>query len=143
MKTNLTILALFLTVAFTSAENEDWTSDFEAAFVKAKKESKNVLVEFTGSDWCAACKGIDKDVFAKKEFTSAASTDFILVKIDIPEENKALQAKNNPYAERYGVEAYPTVILFDAEGKEYSRFFATEYPSIEKFLAHLKKVKKS
>ena len=144
MKAIVTTLALFFTAVFASAANEDWATDLEAALAKAKKENKNVLVEFTGADWCPACKKIDKEVFTKKEFTSAASEDFVLVMIDIPESNKPLQEKNNPVAvaKSYDVEAYPTVILFDAEGKEYSRFFATKYPTIDKFLAHLKKVKK-
>jgi hypothetical protein len=30
------------------------------------------------------------------------------------------------------------VILLDAEGKEIDRFFASEYPNVEAFLAHLK-----
>ena len=138
----LTALALFLTVTFATAAQEDWATDLEAAFTKAKKENKNVLVEFTGSDWCPTCKKIDEEVFASKKFTSAASKEFILVKLDFPEKDKALAKKNTPYAEKYGVKVYPYVILFDAEGKDYSRFFANEFPSVEKFLAHLAKVKR-
>ena len=142
MKVILTTLALVLTAALATASNKDWATDLDAAFAKAKKENKGVLVEFTGSDWCPACIKIDKEVFAKKEFTSVASEDFVLVMVDIPEENKELQAKNNLVADEYGVQAYPTVILFDAKSEEYARFFATEYPSVKEFLAHLKKVKK-
>ena len=36
------------------------------------------------------------------------------------------------------LEGFPTVILLDSEGKEFTRFFASKYPDIEKFLSHLK-----
>ena len=142
MKAILTTLALFLTATFATAANEDWSTDLEAAFAKAKKEKKSVLVEFTGSDWCPPCIQMRKNVFSKKEFTSAASKDFILVELDFPRKDKALKAKNTPYAEKYKIEGFPTVILFDSKGKEYNRFFASQYPSTDKFLAHLKTVKK-
>ncbi|MGJ8725672.1 MAG: thioredoxin family protein [Roseibacillus sp.] len=142
MKAILTTLALFLTATFATAANEDWSTDLKAAFAKAKKENKHVLVEFTGSDWCPPCKMMRKNVFSKKSFTSKASEDFILVELDYPRGDKALAKKNEPYAEKYKIEGFPTVILFNPKGKEYNRFYASEHPSIDKFLAHLKKVKK-
>ena len=36
------------------------------ALAKAKAEKKNVLVEFTGSDWCPPCIAMRKNVFSKK-----------------------------------------------------------------------------
>ena len=142
MKALLTTLALFLTVSFATAANEDWSTDLEASFAKAKKENKDVLVEFTGSDWCPPCIQMRKNVFSKKAFTTAASKDFILVELDFPQKDKALKEKNGPYADKYKIEGFPTVILFDSKGKEYDRFFASAHPSVDKFLAHLKKVKK-
>ena len=142
MKAILTTLALFLTSTFAFAANEDWNTDLEAAFAKAKKENKNVLVEFTGSDWCPPCMKMRKNVFSKKEFTSPASKDFILVELDFPNSNKEMTKKHGVYAEKFNIEAFPTVILFDAQGEEYLRFFASKYPTVETFLAHLKEVKK-
>lgn len=142
MKAILTTIALFLTATFASAANEDWTTNLEAAFAKAKKENKNILVEFTGSDWCPPCKMMRSKVFSQKSFTSKASEDFVLVELDFPRGNKAVAKKNEPYAEKYGIEGFPTVILFDSKGQEYNRFFASEHPSVDKFLGHLNKVKK-
>ncbi len=53
--------------------------------------------------------------------------------------NKELKKKNQPYAKEYKIEGFPTVILFDSKGKEFTRFFASTYPDTEKFLAHLDK----
>lgn len=117
---------------------EGWSTDVEAAVAQAKKEKKAVLVEFTGSDWCPPCIVMHKNVFSKKEFIDAASKDFVLVEVDLPDSDKELAAKNMIIAEKYKVEGFPTVVLLNGEGKEFTRFFAAEYPKIDDFLAHLK-----
>lgn len=114
-----------------------WSEDLEKAMAQAKKEKKSVLVEFTGSDWCPPCMMMRKNVFSKEEFVKAASKKFILVELDFPKGDKALAEKNQPLAEKYKIEGYPTVILLDAEGKEFTRFFASDHPSSAAFLKHL------
>lgn len=114
-----------------------WTTDLEKAFEKAKAEKKSVLVEFTGSDWCPPCIAMRKNVFTKSEFVDAASKKFILVELDFPNGDAAVKEKNEPYAKKYKIEGFPTVILFTPEGKEFSRFYASEYPKIDVFLKHL------
>jgi thiol:disulfide interchange protein len=116
-----------------------WSTDLEAAVQKAKKENKSVLVEFTGSDWCPPCIMMRKNVFSKPEFVEKASENYVLVEIDVPKGNEEVAKKNQPIAEKYEIEGFPTVILLDAEGKEFSRFFATEHPKVEDFLARLDK----
>lgn len=118
-------------------ELEGWGTDLEKAKVQAKKEKKSILVEFTGSDWCPPCIAMRKNVFSKKEFVEKASEQFVLVELDFPNGNADLKKKNQPLAEKYKIEGFPTVILMDAEGKEYHRFYASQYPSVEKFLKHL------
>lgn len=118
---------------------EGWSTDIDAALVQAKKQNKAVLVEFTGSDWCPPCIMMRKNVFSKKEFVEKASKDYLLVEVDVPRKDKALAARNQIVAEKYKIEGFPTVILLDKNGKESSRFYASEYPEMDKFLAHLKK----
>ena len=116
---------------------EGWSTDLEKAFEQAKTEKKPVLVEFTGSDWCPPCIAMRKNVFSKKEFVTEASKDYILVELDYPNNDPAVKEKNQPYAEKYKIEGFPTVILFTPEGKEFTRFFASEYPKTELFLDHI------
>lgn len=120
-----------------SKDLEGWSTDLEKAFEQAKKEKKPLLVEFTGSDWCPPCIAMRKNVFSKKEFLDAAGKKFILVELDFPKGDKELKEKNDPYAEKYNIEGFPTVILFDPAGKEFDRFFASEYPKTDLFLKHL------
>ena len=118
---------------------EGWGTDLEQAFKDAKEKNKSVLVEFTGSDWCPPCIAMRKNVFSKKEFVDKASEKFVLVELDFPKKDPELKKKNMPYAKKYEIEGYPTVILFNAEGEEFNRFFASQFPTTEKFLAHLEK----
>ena len=116
-----------------------WSTDLDKAFEQAKAEKKHVLIEFTGSDWCPPCIAMRKNVFSKKDFVDAASKKFILVELDFPKGDKALKEKNQPLAEKYKIEGFPTVILFTPEGKEFTRFFASQFPKTEDFLKHLDK----
>ncbi len=116
---------------------EGWSTDLDKALAEAKAAKKSVLVEFTGSDWCPPCIAMRKNVFSKKEFVQAASKNFILVELDFPKADKSLADKNKPLAEKYKIEGFPTVILLNPEGKEFDRFFASEYPKTEDFLKHL------
>jgi len=38
-----------------------WTQDAKAALAEAVKEKKDVLIDFTGSDWCGWCKKLDAE----------------------------------------------------------------------------------
>ena len=131
-------VAAMTATAFASTL-EGWSTDLDKAFEQAKAEKKHVLVEFTGSDWCPPCIAMRKNVFSKKDFVDAASKKFILVELDFPKGDKALKEKNQPLAEKYKIEGFPTVILFTPEGKEFTRFFASQFPKTEEFLKHLDK----
>ncbi len=121
-----------------SKELEGWSTNLEKAFEQAKKEKKPVLVEFTGSDWCPPCIAMRKNVFSKKEFVAGATKNFVLVEIDSPRKDKALAEKNEPVIEKYNIDAFPTVVLLNgADGKEYSRFIASQFPKTEDFLGKL------
>ena len=128
-----------LTASAFATTPEGWSTDLDKAFEKAKAEKKSVLVEFTGSDWCPPCIAMRKNVFSTKEFVTAASKKFILVELDFPKGEPAVKEKNQPFAEKYKIEGFPTVILFTPEGKEFTRFYASEFPKTEDFLAHLDK----
>lgn len=129
-------IAALASTAFAKSP-EGWHTDVGAAIALAKKENKAVLLEFTGSDWCPPCIAMQKNVFSKDEFFKAASKDFVLVYLDFPRGDKAIAEKNQPLAEKYKIEGFPTVVLLDAEGKEFNRFFASQYPAVKPFLAHL------
>lgn len=137
MKQLITTTLAMLALSGAAIAGSGWMTDIDAALAKAKTEKKSVMVEFTGSDWCPPCIMMHKKVFSKKAFTDAASKKFILVVVDIPKKDPELKKKNSLVLKKYKVRGVPTVVLFGDDGKEFNRFSASQFPSVETFLAQL------
>jgi thiol:disulfide interchange protein len=134
---SVTVGVASLTSSAFANSLEGWSPNLEKALAQAKKEKKMLLVEFTGSDWCPPCMMMRKNVFSKPEFVKEASKKYVLVELDFPKGDKALADKNQPLADKYKIEGFPTVILMHPDGKEFERFFASKYPESPDFLKHL------
>jgi thioredoxin-related protein len=122
-----------------------WTDDFEAAKAQAKKEGKDLLVDFTGSDWCGWCIKLKAEVFDKEKFKTEAPKKFVLVELDFPQKKKldeATKKQNDALQKQYQINGFPTILLMDADGKVYAK---TGYQAggEEKYLAHLDELQKS
>ena len=52
---------------------EGWVTDYETAAKQAKEEGKDLLLEFTGSDWCPPCKELARTITGKNEFVTSIS----------------------------------------------------------------------
>ncbi len=76
------IAAFSLTPA--SAGGEEWSHDFAKARTAAASENKDLLVDFTGSDWCSWCIKLNKEVFGHEAFRSGVKDSFVLVELDYP-----------------------------------------------------------
>lgn len=147
MKTRLVaVLFAAMLVAFAPLRAGDgWTDDFEAAKAQAEKEGKDLLLDFTGSDWCGWCIRLHKEVFDQESFKKEAPKNFILVELDFPR-GKPLPDKiknqNAKLAADLGIQGYPTIYLLDAKGRPYAK---TGYQpgGPEKYLTHLAELRKS
>lgn len=116
----LVVIAFLATSGLVSAA--DWQTDYDKALQTAKAESKRVLVDFTGSDWCGPCIQLKQRVFSRPEFINFAEKNLILVEIDYPQRKKlaaALVKQNERLAKQYGIDekGYPTLVLLDPSGK--------------------------
>ncbi|MCR9243705.1 MAG: thioredoxin family protein [bacterium] len=103
-----------------------WYADFDEAAAAAKKANKDLLVDFTGSDWCGWCIKLDKEVFEHDAFTNGVDPHFVLVALDFPrgEEAKAKvpnPARNKELQSKYGVRGFPTVLLMTADGEVFGK----------------------
>lgn len=109
-----------LAFAVSARANSDWLTDFDQAQQKAKADNKLMLLNFTGSDWCGWCIKLDREVFSKPEFREYANKNLVLVELDFPRAkqiDRALLRKNMELAEKFQVEAFPTIIVLNGEGK--------------------------
>ncbi len=103
-----------------------WMADYDAAAKLAKEQGKDLLVDFTGSDWCGWCIKLHEEVFAVDGWEDKASADYILVALDFPhaEEIKAKvpdPKRNAELQKLYGVQGFPTILLMTADGDVFGR----------------------
>lgn len=120
MKKAFLLVALFIsTVGFS----QDWKTNFEEAKAQAARENKNILLVFSGSDWCAPCMKLEKVVWNSAIFQSEAEKNWVIYKADFPKKkgNKLSDeqtARNKQLAEKYNkVGSFPLVVLLDKSGK--------------------------
>jgi protein disulfide-isomerase len=139
-------LGLFLAATALSAADEGpWTTDAEKALQTAKAQSKFVLMDFAGSDWCPPCKLLRASVLNKKEFLDFAKDRLVLVDVDFPQSHPlspALEKANAKLAEKHKAEVLPTVILLNSEGKEVFREEGYDGSAPDKYIEKLKKAMK-
>ncbi len=95
-------------------------TSYEQGQQEAKANNKLVLLDFTGSDWCGWCILLDREVFSKPQFKEYASKNLVLVEVDFPKTKPmpaAVRAQNVRLAERYQVQAFPTIVVLNGDGQ--------------------------
>lgn len=149
MKTFIKLCAAMLalhTSGHVFAGGEGWLTDIDAAKKSASESKKDLLIDFTGSDWCGWCIKLNDEVFKHDAFKTGVKDSFVLVEIDFPREKGKLpedvRKRNTELGEKYAVQGYPTILLCDAEGKPYA---ATGYEEggPEKYVSHLNELRKN
>ena len=110
-------------ISTSSGYTQNWNANFEEAKVKAVKENKNILLVFSGSDWCGPCIKLEKVVWKSPEFKVEADKNWVIYRADFPNKRKNqlppyLVESNNKLAEKYNKKgSFPLVLLLDPKGK--------------------------
>jgi protein disulfide-isomerase len=95
--------------------------DLNAALAQAKAQNKLVLLDFTGSDWCPPCRELQKEIFSRSAFQAYAQSNLVFLTIDFPRKFQlpaAAGATNDFLATKFDVQAFPTLIALEGEGRE-------------------------
>lgn len=115
-------LALAVAPARGWQEDDPWTSDMNQAIRTAQQEQKDLLVLFTGSDWCPPCKKLEGETLSKADFLAGASREWVLVKLDFPRSKELpeeLQKQNDDWSGRLGIAGFPTIALLDNQQRPF------------------------
>lgn len=117
--------ALLLLTALTFSimvSAQEWQTDFDAAKQISSKENLPIILVFQGSDWCAPCIKLDREIWSTEEFKTYAKDHLVMLLADFPRKKKntlpdVQQQKNNQLAEKYNKQGYfPFVVILDKEG---------------------------
>lgn len=144
-KLAFTAMAAIQLAGFAFAGGEGWVTDFEAAKKQAAAEKKDLLIDFTGSDWCGWCIKLNEEVFSHAPFKEGVKDKFVLVELDYPRDKSKLSeatvAQNDELQKKYSITGFPTILLCDSEGKPFAR---TGYQpgGPEKYVASLDELRK-
>jgi len=138
------IAGVLVSAGLARAGESLWGENAKAAMAAAAAGGKDLLIDFTGSDWCGWCKRLEAEVFSQKEFTSQAPKSFILLKLDFPRsipQSEELKKQNAEWLKKYRIEGFPTIVLADATGRPYAK---TGYRpgGAEQYMAHLAELRK-
>lgn len=102
--------------------------DWNALLNQAKKTGKPFFVDFYAT-WCGPCKMMKNTTFKDADVSKLANQSFLAYMVDVD--------KNRDLSGQYKVRVLPTIVFFDAAGKEVGRFEG--YKGSADFLAELQK----
>ncbi len=112
----ISLLGLAACLAFVIPNNSNssssidfTTNSLETALEKAKTTNKLVFLDVSTS-WCGHCKKMKKNTYTNNDVVDYLNQDYICVSID------AEKGDGPAVARKYGVSAFPTVIVLNADG---------------------------
>jgi len=119
-------LAIVLLVGITSSAQIAYVKNLTEAKILASQEQKDIMIVFSGSDWCVPCMRLDKEILSQPGFENYAAKKIVMIKADFPSraKNKKLISKdqqnyNAKLFEKYNPKGiFPFVVILNNKGEE-------------------------
>ena len=116
---HLKLLIILLAVLPLSGEIEN---PFAETVALSKKEGKQILLVFSGSDWCHGCMHFKDQVLDKPAALREIQDNYVIHIVDFPRSSGLSQEKmeeNRILAEAYNQEgAFPKILVIDHQQTE-------------------------
>ena len=135
-------IAYLLFLVSTMSFSQEWITDFDEAKEIASANNQKILLVFQGSDWCAPCIKLDREIWSTDAFKAYAKDHYVMVQADFPRKKKnalpeELAKTNALLADTYNKQGiFPFVVLLDVDGRVLGQ---TSYKKItpEAYIQHL------
>ncbi|MGY8951303.1 MAG: thioredoxin family protein [Flavobacteriales bacterium] len=120
-KTIISLVIMIVSVSTTIAQ--EWQTNLDEAKEIASIESKPIILVFQGSDWCAPCIKLDREIWSTDTFKKYSSENYVMLQADFPKRKKnalseAQTTANAKLAEAYNKNGiFPFVVVLDSKGK--------------------------
>ena len=126
------LLSSFWSLLHGQGVSFEYISWFEAQ-EKSVREDRLIFVDVY-TDWCVPCKWMNSNVFARGDVGYLHNENFLNVKIDAEKGDGVL------LREEYGIEAYPTFLVFNSKGELLHKFIGKMevYPYLDEIQDVLK-----
>ena len=132
------VLIVFAVLLGLSVEAQNWETNFDVAKQKATEEGRNIVLVFSGSDWCIPCMKLEKEIWESTQFIKDSNNHFVLLRADFPKKKNNQLSKEQQEANQHLFEVYnkhglfPMVAVLDKNGKVlgttgYKHVSPTEY----------------
>ena len=137
---SILLMMALISIIGTAQETE---SNFLMAKEKATQEGKQILMVFSGSDWCKPCIQLKKEVLSQDEFLQYKEDHLIHLELDFPyrKENQLSETQlrhNEELAEEYNPKgAFPAVLLLNSKGDVLKKISYKKGMSPEDFIKNL------
>ncbi|WP_317168747.1 thioredoxin family protein [Cyclobacterium plantarum] len=98
---------------------QEWQLDLKDAQKLALETDRKIVLVFSGSDWCAPCIKLDKEIWQSADFQTYAKENYVMLRADFPRKktnqlSEAQAIKNGELAEKYNPNGYfPLVVVLD------------------------------
>jgi thioredoxin 1 len=123
-------VASFIMMAFynpsTATRVKFNTGDWDSAQKQAKSENKLYFVDFDAS-YCASCRNMDESTYQDGALASFIEQSVVALRLDVQDFDGVM------WSQKYEVEALPTMLIFNEEGKLVKRLVG--YKSARDLLA--------
>jgi len=112
---------VFLNLSKAQETNVQWFENMEEAKIYATEHQANILMVFSGSDWCKPCIQFKKDILEAEDFKTWGASKLVILYLDFPARKKNKlspdqTAHNENLAEQYNKSGtFPNVFLMDEE----------------------------
>ena len=110
-------------VSVSTTIAQEWQTNLDEAKEIASIESKPIILVFQGSDWCAPCIKLDREIWSTDTFKKYSSENYVMLQADFPKRKKnalseAQTTANAKLAEAYNKNGiFPFVVVLDSKGK--------------------------
>ena len=114
------LAALLLVVTPLVAQGPvKWEHDYQSALKRAKAEHKVIFMDLW-TEWCGPCQYLQKNVFPSAE-GQAALAKVVPYSALVQKRDGTPIAEGTRLADEFKLNAFPTMVILDANGKEIRR----------------------